>query len=75
MWISGAQNSNLTALNQVERALRASHPHLVAEIVPDAGHCAHQDNPQKFEAAIEKFLESSFSRPVTRAESVDRSAN
>jgi len=60
MWIRGAQDSNLTALRQVEKALRASHPHLVAEVVPQAGHCAHQDNPQKFEAAVEKFLESSF---------------
>jgi 3-oxoadipate enol-lactonase len=75
MWIAGARDSNLTALNQVETALRASHPHLVAEIVPDAGHCAHQDNPQKFEATVEKFLESSFSGLVTRAESVNRSAN
>ena len=73
MWIRGAQDSNSIALNQVERALRVSHPHLVTEIVYDAGHCAHQDNPQKFEEAVEKFLEKSFLGRVSGAECVNQS--
>lgn len=55
MWIQGAQDPN--PLKPVEAAFRKNHPGMRSEIIPDAGHCAHQDNPALFNAAIERFLD------------------
>ena len=58
LWIQGAQDSN--PLKSVEAALRKNHPNMRSEIIPNAGHCAHQDNPAAFNEAIERFLNDSF---------------
>jgi pimeloyl-ACP methyl ester carboxylesterase len=49
----GAQEEN--PLKSVEFAFRNAHPALRTVIVPDAGHCGHQDNPIFLDAAIEHF--------------------
>ena len=59
LWIQGAQESN--PLKPVEAALRKNHPDMQSEIIPNAGHCAHQDNPAAFNTAIERFLDERFS--------------
>jgi 3-oxoadipate enol-lactonase len=58
LWVQGVQDSN--PLKPVEAALRKNHPNMRSEIIPDAGHCAHQDNPAAFNAAIERFLDDAF---------------
>lgn len=37
-------------------ALRRAYPAVTIESIPDAGHCAHLDNPPAFFAAVERFL-------------------
>lgn len=56
MYVRGDQDANNPFLKIAEAALRKGHPSLTTEIVPEAGHCAHQDNPEAFIAAIERFL-------------------
>lgn len=58
LWIQGAQDPN--PLKPVEAALLKNHPDMRSEIIPDAGHCAHQDNPAAFNEAIERFLDYAF---------------
>jgi len=60
MWIQGERDSNGAVLKPVAAALRRNHPSMTAVVLPDAGHCAHQEQPAVFEAAITTFLDNSF---------------
>lgn len=54
--LRGARDSNGPALQQGALGLRASHPRATERIVPDAGHCAHDDQPAATAQAIGDFL-------------------
>lgn len=61
MWIRGERDSNAASLKRVEIALRRTHPSMTSVILPGAGHCAHQERPADFNAAVERFLDGQFS--------------
>jgi 3-oxoadipate enol-lactonase len=52
----GSRDSNGAVLQEAMRTLQARHPHARTEVIPDAGHCAHLDQPKRFSAAVETFL-------------------
>ncbi|WP_408591796.1 alpha/beta fold hydrolase [Novosphingobium sp.] len=54
--VRGALDSNTPALQRAASALLASHPHAIERILPDAGHCAHDDRPEALAQAIGDFL-------------------
>lgn len=62
MWIQGERDSNGPSLTRVEAALRSKHPVMTSVILPGAGHCAHQEQPEAFEAEVTGFLNRSFAR-------------
>lgn len=61
LWIQGERDSNAASLKHVEAALRQRHPSMTSVILPGAGHCAHQESPAAFDAAVERFLDERFS--------------
>jgi pimeloyl-ACP methyl ester carboxylesterase len=61
LWVQGERDSNAASLKPVEAALRRSHPSMTSVILPGAGHCAHQEMPAAFDAAVERFLDERFS--------------
>nr|WP_272873177.1 alpha/beta hydrolase [Sphingomonas arenae] len=67
--VRGAEDSNGKALAAAVEALALAHPHAEQLVIPNAGHCAHLDQPDSFEAAVLPFLERlrNAGRSATRA--------
>lgn len=54
--VHGDRDPHLRGLQPVIRALRAAHPDLTLNVIPDSGHCAHEDNPAAFTRALADWL-------------------
>lgn len=55
--IRGAQDSNAVQLSKAADGLRAAHPQAQEVVVPQAGHCAHDDNFAAVAKALSRFLD------------------
>ena len=56
--IAGAKDRNGGAIWRTFRALQAAYPQARTVLIPDAGHCAHLDQPDAFAAAIDHLIRS-----------------
>lgn len=54
----GDRDPHLRGLRSVIGALRGAHPDLALATIPDSGHCAHEDNPTAFTAALSSWLDT-----------------
>lgn len=54
----GDRDPHLRGLARVIDAFRAAYPDLAVATIPDAGHCAHLDDPDTFASALEAFLDA-----------------
>jgi pimeloyl-ACP methyl ester carboxylesterase len=55
--VHGDRDPHLRGLARIDAAFRRAYPDAEAVVIPDAGHCAHQDNPAAFVRAVEDFLD------------------
>jgi 3-oxoadipate enol-lactonase len=54
----GDRDPHLRGLQRVIAAFRRAYPDASLAVVPDAGHCAHLDNPSGFTRALASFLDA-----------------
>jgi pimeloyl-ACP methyl ester carboxylesterase len=53
----GDRDPHLRGLSRVASAFRHAYPAAELAVIPDAGHCAHLDAPEKFARALADFLD------------------
>jgi 3-oxoadipate enol-lactonase len=60
--IAGERDSNGDAIWRTFKAFEEAYPGARRVIIPEAGHCAHQDQPELFEAALRNLLQPDDTR-------------
>ena len=63
----GDRDPHLRGLRSVIVALRGAHPDLTVSVIPDSGHCAHEDNAAAFTAALASWLDPAREREAGAA--------
>lgn len=60
--VHGDRDPHLRGLRAVIAAFRSAYPELTVSVVPDSGHCAHEDNAGAFAAALSSWLEANVAQ-------------